>query len=289
MQMHYQLLGRVGRFNVRQYRTVFLAILLCAFSACSLIYPDITDLAPFGQQPTLANLTVAHRGNVSRGELPDNSLPALRQALSAGVPLLEVDVRRANDGSLFLFHDGSFTSSNSNAPRNLRGVPIGEIPSSERNQVTLGNSGSVVVPALADALSLIEQNRAASLQLDLKGESDQLALEVLKLVSTRKLLHRVLVQIRSPERIGVLLKAYPQARILARCRSQQELEQALNYRIEAVELERWITAEAVALAHRHGVLVGINVANSRYDTPEVRGYLRSRGVDLVMTDWGGEK
>jgi glycerophosphoryl diester phosphodiesterase len=281
MQMHYRPLGRVGL-----YKAIVLVAVVCAISACSLFYPEITDLAPFGPQPRLANLTVAHRGNISGGELPDNSLPALRQALNAGVPLLEVDVRLANDGSLFLFHDGSFTRFNSNAPRILRGVPIAEIPSSERNQVTLDKSGSVLIPTFADALGLIEQDRLATLQLDLKGESDQLALEVLKLVAARKLLHRVLVQIRSPERIGFLLGSYPEARILARCRSWQELEQALKHRIEAVELERWITADAVALAHRHGVLVGINVANSRYDTPEVRSYLRSRGVDLIMTDWG---
>lgn len=247
----------------------------------------MADIGPLDEQAALDFITVAHRGNIDTARFPDNSLPALRAAIEAGVPFLEVDVRRSVDGALFLFHDGSFSRSNSHAPAHLRGDPVGTIASSERATVTLDNSASIAIPTLADALSLIERSEG-TLQLDLKGESDALTFAVLELVRARGLLHRVLLQLRSPERVALVLKNYPTARVLARCKSPEQLQQALQSRVEAVELERWITSEAVRLAHAQGVLVAVNIAGSRLDEPNTWDYLRSRGVDMIMTDRANE-
>lgn len=251
----------------------------------------MADIGPLEAQYTLESHVIAHRGNISEGVLPDNSLPALRQAIQARIPFLEVDVRRSTDGALFLFHDGSFSRWNSYAPSHLRGIPIGTVSSDDRSQVSLDSSGTIKIPSLADALSLIEQYASATpaptLQLDLKGESDDLLLAVLQLVHARGLLHRVLLQLRTPERINLALTNYPNARILARCKTFEQLTQVLTYRIEAVELERWITSEAVRLAHDHGVRVAINVAGSRLDEQTTHDYLRSGGADMIMTDHAG--
>jgi len=247
----------------------------------------MADIGPLDEETPLGHLTVAHRGTIDKGSLPDNSLPALRASIAAGVEFLEVDVRRASDGTLFLFHDGSFARSNSDASAHLRGIPVSNVSSADRAAVTLETSGSATVPTLADALSIIEQSQG-TLQLDLKGESDALTFAVLELVSTRGLLHRVLLQLRSPERAAFVLKNYPTARVLVRCTSFEQLQQTLQYRVEAVELERWITSKAVRLAHARGVLVAINVAGSRLDEPSTWDYLRSRGVDMIMTDRANE-
>jgi len=256
-------------------------------SGCCL-NPSMADIGPLDEQPVLDFITVAHRGNIQKGRIPGNSLPALRASIETGVSFLEVDVRRSNDGALFLFHDGSFSRSNSSAPAHLRGIPVGTIASSERATVTLDNSVSIAVPTLADALSLIERSKS-TLQLDLKGESDALTFAVLELVSARGLLHRVLLQLRSPERVALVLANYPTARVLARCKSPKQLQQVLQYRVEVVELERWLTSDAVRLAHAQGVLVAVNIAGSRLDEPNTWGYLRSRGVDMIMTDRANER
>jgi glycerophosphoryl diester phosphodiesterase len=48
-------------------------------------------------------LVVAHRG---RGfDAPENSQQALRRAIQAGVAVIEVDLRRSEDGELFVLHD----------------------------------------------------------------------------------------------------------------------------------------------------------------------------------------
>lgn len=286
MLIRYQPPGHVIPSKV----TLLLLVLVQALwtSGCCLS-PSLADIGPLDEQTPRAHITVAHRGSIHSptsdgSRIPDNSLPALRQAITFGVEFLEVDVRQSADGSLFLFHDGSLSRANSYAPSRVRGVPIGSLASSERTAVPLDSAGVVGIPTLADALSLIERSSNTTLQLDLKGESDSLALSVLELVRARGLLHRVLLQLRSPERIALVLAHHPTARVLARCTSLEQLHLALQYRVEVVELERWITSEAVRRAHERGVLVAINIAGSRLDEPSTWEYLRSRGVDMIMSD-----
>ncbi len=297
MPMLYQLLGPERpceplRALERLGRAIFLvafpvATIIMAASGCC-IHPSMVDVGPLDPQPALAQREAAHRGNIARPNIPDNSLGALRASLQGGVEFLEVDVRRAADGTLFLFHDGSLSRANSNAPSNLRGIPVAQLAGATLGAVTLDDAQRESIPTLADALSLIGSSGTRStLLLDLKGESDALVLSVLELVSSRGLLERVLLQIRAPERIALVLANYPRARILARCRSQTQLTLALKYPIEVVELERWISSKAIRQAHARGVLVAINLASSRLDEAATHDYLRSRGVDMIMTDGAG--
>jgi glycerophosphoryl diester phosphodiesterase len=273
-----------GRLRTAIIVSFSLAILL---SGCCLhrVLLSFESLEP---QAALKRLKVAHRGNIAHPVLADNSLAALRTSLKAGVEFLEVDVRQADDGTLFLFHDGSFSRSNSNAASNLHGIPVAKIASSTRSTVTLDSDHKETIPTLADALELLKQGsnsqNLSTLQLDLKGESDALALAVLELAERRGALNRVLVQLRTAERAEFVLAKYPNARILIRCTSDKQLADALKYRIEAVELERWISSEAIRQAHARGVLVAFNVATSCLDQPTDHEYLRSRGVDIIMTD-----
>jgi hypothetical protein len=193
-------------------------------------------------------------------------------------------VRRSVEGELFLFHDGSVQSGNSYAARELLHRPIQTLTRAERDRVFLDSARTVLIPTLDEALTVVA-GTSSSLQLDCKGESDQLVLQALELVSRRGLLSQVVVQIRAPARIARIKARYPKARILARCRSIEQVHEALSQGAELVELERWISAEAVGLAHAHGALVLINLASSRLDNPDTWGYFRSRGVDVIMTDF----
>ena len=52
--------------------------------------------------------TVAHRARGFGG--PDNSRAAVAQAVAAGVPVVEIDLRGSKDGELFVMHDGKLES-----------------------------------------------------------------------------------------------------------------------------------------------------------------------------------
>jgi glycerophosphoryl diester phosphodiesterase len=217
--------------------------------------------------------------------MPDNSLPALQQAAREGIPLLEVDVRRSHEGELFIFHDGSLNSDNSYSPFALHGRPIQELTRSEREQAFLNPERTIQIPTLEQALSLVALTES-NLQLDLKGESDSLALDVAEFVAQRGLLPKVIIQIRKPARIKMLKERFPSVRILARCVSMEQLQEALSMGVELVELERWVSSDAISLAHAHKVSVLLNIASSRLDDSTTHSYFRSRGIDALMTDFG---
>lgn len=201
-----------------------------------------------------------------------------------GIPFLEVDVRRGIDGDLFLFHDSRLTTSNSNAPRRLRGRRIQDLTTAEREGVYLDREQTIVIPTLNQAL-LLMKDTDSSLQLDLKGESDSMLEDVLQVVKHTESVSHVVVQIRDVERIKLAKRFIPSIRIVARCRTESQLQEAVALGVMAVELERWVSEEAIEYAHKHGVLVSLNVASSRLDDESTKAYFRSRGVDSMMSDY----
>lgn len=272
-------------------KLLILGTLSLLVSGCFLIL-SLEELFPLPKNSAIANLSAAHRGSLHSKLLPswENSLPALNSAVSARVPFLEVDLRMSDepqgDRDLFLFHDSRVTEANSFAPSNLNGRAVQSLTLAERDSVSLDASRFVPIPTLEQAIDVVMQaNSQSALQLDLKGESDRLALRAIGVVARRGALKRVLMQIRDLKRIEMLKREHPSARIVARCKDIAQVDEALRLGVEVVELERWISAEAVLKAHSGGVLVLINVASSRFDNAKSWSYLRSRGVDVIMTDY----
>jgi glycerophosphoryl diester phosphodiesterase len=200
------------------------------------------------------------------------------------VQFLEVDVRQGSDGELFLFHDGSLQESNYASPRELRGERVQELSTGDRGKVRLDAAGRIGIPTLREALATLDVSKTAALQLDLKGESDQLLDAAVKLLIQEKKLSRAVIQLKNPERIQRIRSQEPRVRVLARVRDMEQLEKAIAAKVEFMELERWITGEAVEKCHAANITVVLNIAAPRYDTKETWDFFRARGVDSIMTD-----
>jgi len=61
----------------------------------------VKSLAEFVRETPF--FAIAHRG--SSGDAPENTMAALRRALSSGAPMVELDVQRTADNTLVVFHD----------------------------------------------------------------------------------------------------------------------------------------------------------------------------------------
>jgi glycerophosphoryl diester phosphodiesterase len=268
---------------MRKYLFVVALSVFVAFSWGCCPHVSMVDVPPLKPQHPIAVFDVAHRGNLHQG-LPDNSLPAIRQATMMGISFLEVDVRRARNGALFLFHDSRLTASNSYAPRRLRGRHVQDLTTDERASVYLDQEQTTMIPTLREALLSVKGTKS-SLQLDLKGESDSMLEEVLQIVKDTESASNAVVQIRDGERIKLARRLIPSIRIVARCRTESQLQEAVALGVTVVELERWVSEEAIEYAHTHGVLVSLNVASSRLDNESTKAYFRSRGIDSLMSDY----
>ncbi|MEN9845424.1 MAG: hypothetical protein RIS36_571 [Pseudomonadota bacterium] len=261
-------------------RSTIVSLLTLLALGCA---PTIRDFESVPLQKPMHRYAIAHRGSLHE-RFPDNSLPALKDSISKGVGFLEVDVRMAADGELFLFHDGSLQESNYSSPKELLGKPVQQLSTSDRGKVRLDSAGLIGIPTLREALATLDESTPASLQLDLKGESDQLLEAVMKLLAKEKKLSRAVIQLKNPERIRRIRAQEPHARILARVKNMTDLNNAIASKVEFIELERWITGEAVEKCHAANITVVLNVAAPRYDTKETWEFFRARGVDSIMTD-----
>ena len=95
---------------------------------------------------------VAHRG-VCGANVPCNSITAFKAAINQGADIIELDVARAKDGGLFVFHPGMEHVF-------LKSKPISELTSSEVEELRLYNQDSVItshrVPTLKEAFELLK-------------------------------------------------------------------------------------------------------------------------------------
>ena len=105
-----------------------------------------------------APLVIAHRGDSSRAL--ENSLDAIRLALSVPADMIEIDVRKSRDDQLYLLHDG-------NTDRTAdRAIDVEQSTSKDIAEVRLNNGEPV--PTLKDAIDLIQGR--VSLNIEVKSD-----------------------------------------------------------------------------------------------------------------------
>ena len=104
-------------------------------------------------------LVIAHRGDSSRAL--ENSLDAIRLALSVPADMIEVDIRKSRDDQLYLMHDG-------NTGRTAdRAIDIEHSTSEDIAEVRLNNGEPV--PTLKDAVDLIQGRVALNIEVKSDG------------------------------------------------------------------------------------------------------------------------
>lgn len=121
---------------------------------------------------------VAHRGYAAK--YPENTLPALRAALRAGLRWVECDVQLSSDRVPVLLHDASLQRT-ANDPRSVFDVTADELATvSVHEPARLGNAFMPTpVPGLDAAVEFIGNHPDAHLFVELKQESiDRFGLDV---------------------------------------------------------------------------------------------------------------
>lgn len=114
-------------------------------------------------------IVIAHRGDSSRGL--ENSMEAIRLALSIPSDMIEVDVRKSRDNRLYIMHDnetGRTAESN---------IAVEDAESGEIAQVRLKNGEPI--PTLAQVLDLISGRAGLNLEIKSKGAGALCAAAVL--------------------------------------------------------------------------------------------------------------
>ena len=113
-------------------------------------------------------------------ELPENSMPAVREAIRLGVDIIEIDVKVSKDGIPFLMHDGKVDRTNTG-----KGDPE-EMTFSQLQELRLGAHGKVTdekIPTLEEVLKIAKGN--ILVDLDLKTDRLGAIFEVVRKTGTQ--------------------------------------------------------------------------------------------------------
>jgi glycerophosphoryl diester phosphodiesterase len=211
-------------------------------------------------------ITFAHRG--ARLAEPENTIPAFRRALEAGVAGLETDVWLSRDGEVVCVHD----------PVIGRGLRRKKVAASSAQEL-----GALGVPRLADVYA--ELGTRFELSVDVKAP--EAAGPLLGVARSFDALERLwlcspdleqLVQLRDQSNVKLVHSTRRRAIATPLERHAHDLS---NARIDVMNLHHseW-TAGLVSLFHR------FDVQAFAWDTQEVR-HLRAalrNGVDAVYSD-----
>jgi len=190
--------------------------LLSSLVAVLLAGGGVVGSAIAGQQPNEvlgalrgpgeAPLVAGHRGD--RGEAPENTIPAFRAAMAAGVGVLETDVQLTSDGVPVLMHDRTVdrTTDGSGAVADLS---LADIEALDAGSWFDPRFAGTRVPTLEEFLALVGQSDSRAF-VELKGvwTPDQVAI-VAGLVDAADVASRVVLMSFELDSVAAAKQAAP--------------------------------------------------------------------------------
>ena len=223
----------------------------------------------------------AHRGAQAFG--PENSLDAVRGAAQAGIPLIEIDVRRNADGTLFLYHDRRLDGRKVSGPSQLIGRRAESLDDRELQLLRYAGGAPSPLATYAEALDAVAPYRT-TLQLDVKGEPWAVIDQAVHIAREKGQAHQIMVQCQRLSTLAYVREKFPDIAVLARAHSVADVRKAYRKLPDIIQIEEaWISPVLVQEIHAAGSKILVKSLDTM-DTAEHWQRLFDAGVDIVLTD-----
>lgn len=250
-------------------------------------------------------LVSAHRGFCT-GNIPCNTIPAYTAALAEGADIIELDISRSKDGTLYVFHPGT-------EPRYLKSEKlIADMTDAEVNAHPLLNAdGSTTqyhVPLFDDVLEFLKGKCVINIDKFPFCPED-----IVKTVRRHGMVDQALVKTNQDEKFYRMMEelapdfAYMTFAVNQDRDSELLIKRKLNYlgteALFQTEESEFATAAYHEKMHRLGLLTWSNAIVFRYTTVHSAGhtddisiagdpdngwgYLAKLGYNMIQTDWVG--
>jgi glycerophosphoryl diester phosphodiesterase len=237
-----------------------------------------------------------HRG--ASAHFPENTLPAFRAAIEAGVPYLELDVWATADGVVIAHHDETLLRLCGD-PRRVPDVTLAELKALDAGfgfspdglSRPCFNQG-ITVPTLAE---VFEAFPAAFFNIEIKQESPAIEERVLGTIDAAGMADRILLAAEQDaimQRLRPLCGGIPTSFSIGElaaffgwlqggCRGEYQAPGVALQIPESWQGRTLVTAETVRAAHALGLEVHVWTVNE----PRDMGRLLDIGVDGLMSDY----
>lgn len=233
--------------------------------------------------PTSKNVLVASHRAVHH-QLPENSLPAIKEAIRLGVDIVEIDVKVSKDGIPMLMHDGK-------VDRTTTGKGDLETQTFEAlRKLRLVSNGKVTeetIPTLEEALQIAKGN--ILVDLDLKTEQIDKVIEVVKEVGGEDFVFFFDSDYEILSKVDASSKKYM---LMPRAYSQAMADSALTrFKPEVIHIDsKFYTPEVTSLIRSKGARIWINALGvpdeqiRKGNARETLKDLTKHGANIIQTD-----
>lgn len=233
--------------------------------------------------PTSKNVLVASHRAVHH-QLPENSLPAIREAIRLGVDIVEIDVKVSKDGIPMLMHDGK-------VDRTTTGKGDLETQTFEElRKLRLMSNGKVTeetIPTLEEALQIAKGR--IMVDLDLKTERIDKVIEVVKKMDAGEFVFFFDSDYEILAKVDAASKNYM---IMPRAYSQAMADSALTrFKPEVIHIDsKFYTPEVTSLIRGRGARIWINALGApdeeirKGNVSETLKNLTRQGANIIQTD-----
>lgn len=157
-------------------KRIFSIILLFGYFSISLAQVPVDEIRGlFSDAESKVVLVAAHRA--AHIHHPENSLPAIQEAIDIGVDIVELDVKVTKDGVPVLMHDGTIDRTTTGS-----GKPF-DYQLEELRQFRLIHAGAITdhkIPTFEEALKLIKNK--VLVDIDIKTDQLEPIIDVIKKV-----------------------------------------------------------------------------------------------------------
>lgn len=232
---------------------VFLAVLVYGTQAQSHLDSILYD---FHNQPGRI-LVAAHRA--PHVVHPENSIPAMKEAIVMGVDIIESDVRETKDGVLVMIHDKTVDRTT-----NGKGQ-VSEMTFAELQKLNLVHNGQVTqekIPTFKEVLALVKGK--IMLDIDYKADGVRAAKSTTKLLRKMKMEKQCLFFLYDYKDAASLLKLNKRLQFLVRTYNQADVEAVLSSNIPTPAIH----------------------ADNKFYTDSLMNVIRSSGKRLWMNSLG---
>lgn len=256
--------------------TGWIATVLCATSLWA------------AQPPVLpAGGICAHRGG---GALfPENTVPALREAVRRGAQMVEFDLALTKDGELVLMHDRTVDRT-TNGKGKVSDLTLAELRQLDAGAKLHPRFAGTRVPTLAEALAVLP--RDLWLNFDIKsdgrfgGKDDAVARRVAELVIAESRRHQSVLAVRT-EGAAVLRREFPGVLICSMDRRPDPADyvrEAIAQKADFIQLRDCATDPRLAGWLKALRAAGVRINYFYTNNPAEAARFRGLGVDFVLVD-----
>jgi glycerophosphoryl diester phosphodiesterase len=234
-------------------------------------------------------LIEAHRGNSVSA--PENTLPAIEQAINIGVDRVEIDLQFSNDNKPVVIHDDTLDRT-TNGTGLVAQKTYEEIKSYDAGSWKSSQFKGTRVPLLHEVFELCKGK--CMVNIDLKTTAA--ITEMVRTIKTMKMENDVVITGKVPSCVKPVRDAglnitmfYESAPAFRELLDDGKYVEAVHFAVSDAREQAlpgflfhagWINPEIVYLAHRHGLAVNVYDVN----TIATLDNMMEANVDGIMTD-----